>query len=188
MKKQVKNFKQYLKQNYINIIIKILLIAIVIVADLLTKGFFEDKSGKVEFIPGFIYFTFVKNTGAAFGIFPNGSGWLVVFSVVFLLVFVLYDIGNKEQNWWSHTGFALIFAGAIGNMVDRLALGYVRDFIALDFMEFPVFNVADISVTIGCVLYIIYLITYIFDIRKRKKTKISIKNKTKDNDNTSAEI
>ena len=171
MKKTFRKFKKYIKENYINIIIKILIIALVLTVDLLTKSAFEGKGERQEFIPGILYFTFVKNTGAAFGIFPNGSGWLVVFSIVFLLVFILYDIGNKEKNWWSHLGFAFIFSGAIGNMIDRMALGYVRDFIALDFMNFPVFNFADVCVTIGCILYIVYLITYIFDIRKKKKAK-----------------
>ncbi len=166
-----KYIKDYIKKNYIWIIIKTLLIALFIFADIATKVHFAKAQGDSEFIPKVISFTFVKNTGAAFGIFPNGSAWLVVFSVLFLLIFTLYDVANKEQNTFSQLGFAFVFAGAIGNMIDRIFLGYVRDFIVFDFMNFPVFNLADVFITIGCILYVIYILIYLFVTKKNKKIK-----------------
>lgn len=169
----MKKFIDYIKCNYKLIIIKTLLLAVFLALDLLTKSYFEKVDDEIVLINGVLSFTFVKNTGAAFGIFPNGSAWLVVFSVIFLIVFILYDLGNKEQNVWSRLGFVFIFAGAIGNMIDRIFYGYVRDFISFDFITFPVFNVADVLITIGCILYVIYLLQYLFYVKKNKKKKVN---------------
>ncbi len=172
MKKYIKEFTTYVKKHYKTIILKLLIIGLFITADLLTKAHFEKQAEDKQVIKGFLYFTYVENTGAAFGIFPNQSAWLLIFSIIFLIVFIFYDIANKERNIWSELGFAFIFAGAIGNMVDRYQLGYVRDFISFDFINFPVFNIADVCITIGCVFYVIYLLVYLFYIKKSKKQTV----------------
>ena len=184
----MKKFTQYIKENYISLIVKFVVVAVIIALDLITKSLSQNMKGDKTFIPNVISFSFVKNTGAAFGIFENGSAWLAIFSVIFLIVFVLYDLGNKEQNWFSKLGFAFIFSGAIGNMIDRIFLGYVRDFISFDFINFPVFNVADVAITIGCGLYVIYLITYVFDIRKKKKIEKTTTMQTNENTDDNKEI
>ncbi len=173
MKQYFKEIKNYITKHYKTLIVKVVLIIFFIIADLLTKAYFANLQHDVEVIPNILSFTFVKNTGAAFGIFPNKSAWLLVFSVIFLIIFTLYDLSNKERNVWSELGFAFVFAGAIGNMVDRIFLGYVRDFIALDFIKFPVFNMADVCITIGCILFVIYLLIYLF---ATKKTQNKAKN------------
>ena len=105
----------------------------------------------VAFIPEFLGFTYVKNFGAAFSSF-QGQQWL------FALIFAVFTAGiiweyfkkpmgfNKFERWC----IAAIYAGGLGNMIDRVRLGYVVDMIETLFMNFPVFNVADCFITCGC--------------------------------------
>ena len=78
---------------------------------------------------------------------------------------VAFDIFYKKDfkaNGWYRVGFACIFGGIIGNMVDRIFVGFVRDFISLDFINFPVFNVADIALTVGCICFAVFVIFFAF--------------------------
>ena len=114
--------------------------------------------GHVEFIPDILSFTYVENTGAAFSSF-KGMQWL------FLLVFVVFTAGvvwefvKKKMPFTTFERWciAIIYAGGLGNMIDRLRLGYVVDMIQTEFMTFPVFNVADCFITCGCVLLLAHL-------------------------------
>ena len=115
----------------------------------------------VEFIPGFLGFTFVKNTGAAFSSF-EGQQWL--FALIFLLftAAVLWEYFKKPMPFTTFERFciAAIYAGGLGNMIDRVRLGYVVDMIETKFMEFPVFNVADCFICCGCVLLMVHLLIW----------------------------
>lgn len=107
-------------------------------------------------IPHIAEFVFVKNTGAAFSIL-SGKVWLLsAVSMIFCIAVVVYMIWKRPKNPLLCTSLALIFAGALGNAIDRIAYGYVVDFINLSFMNFPVFNIADIAITIGAVLIVVY--------------------------------
>ncbi len=103
-------------------------------------------------IKGFFYLTLVHNRGAAFGILKNQLPLFILTS--FLAIILIYlnlknSAGSKKFSA-GNLGLGLILAGAVGNLIDRLVLGYVIDF--LDFRVWPVFNVADSSITIGAVL------------------------------------
>ncbi|MCF0232765.1 MAG: signal peptidase II, partial [Enterococcus sp.] len=109
-------------------------------------------------IPGLLSFTFVKNTGAAWGIFQDSTLALSIISLVvvfFLIVYVF--ILDKNINKLVFYASILICAGGIGNVISRFINGYVVDFIKFDFINFPVFNIADICVTIGFVLALVGL-------------------------------
>lgn len=161
--------KQYFKDNWKSILIKILIVVAIITADLLTKVYFSKTTGEINFIPDFITFEYVENTGAAYGIFGNSTIFLVIITFIFIIGFIAWDIYNKEKNIWSLLGFSFIVGGAIGNLVDRLAFGYVRDFIKVNGVKlFGVFNIADAFITIGCVCYIIYMVLSFIKERKRK--------------------
>lgn len=123
----------------------------------------------VTVIPGLIDFTFVKNTGAAFSIFSNATWILSILSIVFCIAIVIYFIKSKPSNPLFCTCISMLFAGALGNAIDRVFLGYVIDFIQTTFISFPVFNVADISITVGAFLMIIYEI--FFDKDENKKAE-----------------
>ena len=110
----------------------------------------------VSVIEGVLNFTYLENTGIAFGIFSDFDGLKVVFIVVPILItlYLFSLLNNKEfQNPFSHISLLLIISGAIGNIIDRIFRGYVIDFIQFDIDIFPyIFNIADSSVTIGLLL------------------------------------
>ena len=103
-------------------------------------------------------FVLVHNTGAAWGILAGNTMALGAFSAIVVLVLAVYFLVNaKTVNLFQTVGFGLIVAGGIGNAIDRFVQGYVTDFIAVTFIDFPVFNVADIGVTCGVVILFIGL-------------------------------
>ena len=112
-----------------------------------------------EFIPDVLDLSFVKNMGAAFSIGEGAGPVFIVFAAV-VLAFGIWLV-------WSHDSLpmplvvsvACVCGGGVGNMIDRMIFGYVTDFFATTFMDFPVFNVADIFVTVGIVVSVIlYLV------------------------------
>ena len=111
-----------------------------------------------EFIPGFIGFSYVQNTGGAWGMF-SGAIWL--FAGIFLLfaVFIVWEFSKKRLPFTTFERWCIVavFAGGLGNMIDRLRLGFVVDMIKTQFMDFPVFNVADCFITCGCILLLVHL-------------------------------
>ncbi len=118
-------------------------------------------------ISGIFYLTHVENTGGAWGIF-GGSTWLfVVVLVLFVgvLGFLIYKKWLTKK--FEFVCLAGILGGGIGNLIDRLATGRVTDMIAFDFMKFPVFNVADCFITVGCFALIVYVL--FFDRSKSKQ-------------------
>lgn len=121
--------------------------------------------------PGVFGFTYVENTGAAFGVLGKSTLVLTVVSALAMVVlcFVLVKF-RKELSKFGRVGLALIIAGGLGNLIDRVFLGYVVDFINLEFMRFAVFNVADICATVGTVCL---LIAIIFGERKKGKGELS---------------
>lgn len=142
-----------------------------IVLDLLSKHFFaeyfESNSGDITIIPNFFVFTFLKNTGAAYGMFGDNTIWLSVFSIVFIILIILYDIFNHQNSILYTLGMGFIISGAIGNLVDRLFLGYVRDFISIRLFSF-VFNLADLFITIGVICFAVHLIMNMIKDKKGK--------------------
>jgi signal peptidase II len=105
------------------------------------------------FLKHFVYLTLVKNKGAAFGIFPSFSSVFIIATFLFILIILLNYKKIKMLNSFIKYGVVLQFAGAGSNLIDRVRFGYVIDFIDLRF--WPVFNLADISITIGAFLLII---------------------------------
>ena len=116
---------------------------------------------QIEMIPGVLGLTYVRNTGAAFSSF-EGMQWL--FAVIFLIFtgLILWEYFKKPQPFtrlerWC---IAAIYGGGLGNMIDRLRYGYVVDMIKTEFMEFPVFNVADCFITCGCIMLLVHLVFF----------------------------
>lgn len=106
---------------------------------------------------------YLENKGAAFGIMQNQRWFFVVsFVVVILIIFLLYiKLPTSQRFIPLHICSALIVAGAIGNLIDRVRLGYVVDFFYFSLIDFPIFNVADIFVVIGVItLAIVILFVY----------------------------
>lgn len=108
-----------------------------------------EPHGPLPVLP-FFYFTYVENTGAAFGIGHSRNGFFIVLSILLLGVLFYLQRSWPKDNPWLQGGLLLVAGGALGNVYDRIAYGYVVDF--LDFRVWPVFNVADSCVCIGASL------------------------------------
>jgi len=117
--------------------------------------------GHKDFIPGFLGLTYHRNDGAAWSML-EGQQWL------FALIFVLFTVAviwEYKKKYFAFTAFerwciAAVYAGGLGNMIDRLRLGYVVDMIETEFISFPVFNVADCFITCGCIALIFHLVFF----------------------------
>ena len=107
----------------------------------------------VPFLPGLLQLTYVRNTGAAFSSF-EGQQWLFALVFAFFTGLVLYEYFKKPMGFTAFERWciAAIYGGGLGNMIDRVRLGYVVDMLETTFVEFPVFNVADCFITCGCFL------------------------------------
>ena len=138
-----------------------ILIGILLILDQLTKFWAASTfplNGQGQAIGLGFYFTYVRNTGAAFGIFQEGTFPLAILStVVSLALFLFLLLRAKTLPVVQRYAIASILAGAIGNMIDRFRLQYVVDFIhfKLPNFDFPVFNVADSCVVVGAALLIL---------------------------------
>lgn len=147
-----------------NILKKLLVIAGIVTVDLATKIILEGKSLTV--INGVLSFESTHNTGAAWSMLEGRMALFIIGAIVFVLAMFLFDYFKKEQNKVYFAGFVLMLAGAIGNLIDRAVYGYVRDFIKLDFINFPIFNIADMALTVGAIVFSIYVL-FIFDTKKK---------------------
>ncbi len=115
-------------------------------------------SDNVVFIKNVINFTYVENTGAAFSTF-GGTRWLLVtITAVVCIAIFLFMFSNRCKQLPLFWGLAILIAGGLGNLIDRVIYGYVVDFIEPVFVNFATFNIADCAVTIGAVVVIISLI------------------------------
>ena len=116
---------------------------------------------QIEAIPGVFHLTYVQNTGAAFSSF-QGMMWL--FAVIFVLFTagILWEFSKKRMPFstFERWCIAAVYAGGLGNMIDRVRMGFVVDMIEVEFMRFPVFNVADCFITCGCTALLVSLVLF----------------------------
>lgn len=111
-----------------------------------------------DFIPGILSFTYIRNTGAAWSLLEGKMWFFYIITVIVVAVVIYVLIKNVNGSKWFTIGLTLVLAGAVGNFVDRLRLGYVVDMFQTDFINFPIFNIADMSLVIGVACIFIYLI------------------------------
>ena len=150
-----------------------LFIAAIVLADQITKllvvaniPLYTD----VPFLPGVICLTYAQNTGGAWSIF-QGQQWLfaaifAALTVLLLLEYFKFRMPFTKLERWL---LAAVYGGGLGNMIDRLRLGYVVDMIETEFITFPVFNVADCFISCGCILLILHLAFFNKEFWKEEK-------------------
>ncbi len=149
-----------------NMIIVLVVIALVLVFDMLSKSFFDGK--QINVLTNVFSFTSAHNEGAAWSLFDGKVNMLIVVTLLFLVAFTIFHLSSVKNNTMlGSVAFALIFGGALGNFIDRIIFGYVRDFIYVELINFPVFNIADSCLTVGVVLFAINIIFFV----KTKNTK-----------------
>ena len=147
-----------------NTLKKLLIIAGIVTVDIATKILLEGKS--ITLINGVLSFESTHNTGAAWSMFDGRMGLFISGAIVFVITMFLFDYFAKIQNKFYFAGFVLMLSGAIGNLIDRAVYGYVRDFIKLDFINFPIFNIADMALVAGCIIFSIFIL-FMFDTKKK---------------------
>jgi len=136
---------------------------LIIIIDQITKILISSSftsTTVIHLIPGLFNIVYLKNTGAAFSMFSDHVDILGIISAVFCIGVIIYCIIAKPKNKLQRISLMLIFAGALGNAIDRIFRGFVIDFIETAFINFPVFNIADIAITVGAFLLVIYVIFF----------------------------
>lgn len=182
LEKFLKAAWDYIKQAKIELIVLFAALAV----DLITKALVAANiplGGSVTVIPNFLYFTYIHNYAAAFGsrfgldkLF-GGTGTTVFFIVLTFVAigfFAYFMYRNRGKSLVYRLAFALIIGGAIGNLVDRMAFGYVRDFVQIVYFgltifgqtSFAIFNIADAALCVGVAMFLVY---YIFIYKEPKK-------------------
>ncbi|MDD4815903.1 MAG: signal peptidase II [Clostridia bacterium] len=148
MKNIIKNNKFYI------IIVAIFVLGLAL--DLITKIVFANQN--FDIINGVLSVYYTQNSGAGFSLFSDYTFLLTIFSAIILIGLVVFNIKFKPNSKLFSVSMGLIFAGAVGNFLDRVFLGSVRDFIRFDFINFPIFNLADCCLTIGAVLLCVFML------------------------------
>ena len=125
---------------------------------------------KIPFLPGVLQFTYIQNTGAAFSSF-EGQQWLFALIFALFTVLVIWEFKTKKMGFlpFERWCIAAIYGGGLGNMIDRIRMGYVVDMIETVFMDFPVFNVADCFITCGCIAMMVSLFFFNKEFWKEEK-------------------
>ena len=147
-----------------------ILAAIIVAVDQFTKFLTVqniDLYEIVEVIPNVLSWMYIRNTGAAWSIL-EGQMWffyLITIIVVGAVIYYLQKFGKNSRLF--SIALALILAGSIGNFIDRIRFEYVIDMVRLEFINFPIFNVADMSLSIGVFLMIIFV--FIYERNEKKK-------------------
>jgi signal peptidase II len=146
----------------------LLLTGAVLVLDQVTKGMVDrwmSLHQSIEIIPNFAHLTYIRNTGAAFGFLAGSpSQWRIVFFVFISVVAIgciIYLLKNLTPNeTTTKVSLSLILSGALGNLIDRIRLGEVIDFIDLHWyrLHWPAFNVADSAITMGMLLLLVQML------------------------------
>lgn len=125
----------------------------------------------IDVLDGILRFRYVENTGAIFGSFATHTAFLTVFSVILLGVTIFLLVKNKNKNKLVSLCLLFMISGGVGNIIDRIRLHYVVDYIEPLFVDFAVFNFADCLITVGAFTLIFYLIyDLIKDTRSNKNT------------------
>ena len=158
-------------------ILSIIVILAVIAADVATKyaaALNLAEGEAVTAIPHVAELSYVENRGAAFGMLADHRWVFLVFSSLAIVGIVAYLFVRRPKSPLMRVALALVVGGGIGNMIERLAHGYVTDFINFTFVDFYVFNVADACVTVGCGLLILWMIAD--TVREAKAKKLASAN------------
>jgi len=154
--------------------LQIIIIAILVAADQLTKfmlwpALASYPNATMPVIPDVLHFSYVKNTGASFGMLPGMQVFFIVITIIVLAAAVYIMIRYRsKQTPFIKILIAVLFSGALGNLVDRIAFGYVRDFIDFRLFDFWkwVFNIADAALVVGAILLGIYILFFYKDKNK----------------------
>ena len=168
--------EKYTKKKIITVIIQYMSIAVLVAADLFIKKIVIDNIAlyeDVKFIEGLYGWTYVQNTGMAWGMFNDNPALLSVITGVAVLLILVYITLPVKRAWAYEICIPMILAGGLANTIDRISRGFVVDYIKTLYVDFPVYNFADCLITCGAAVLMIYLIYEIVrDTKKEKREKM----------------
>lgn len=133
----------------------------VVVLDQVSKALVRSSimpGASVPLVRGVFELTYVRNVGAAFGLFPGRQPVFIAVSVAVLVGVAIYWRRARPSEWPVVIALSLIFGGSLGNLIDRVGVGKVTDFFYFSVVDFPVFNVADIAIVGGAILLMAWLL------------------------------
>lgn len=166
-----------MKKKVIKIIITIF---ILLVLDQVAKLYMLMEKPQIELFHGFLSLSYVENTGSAFGIASGNLLTVMVSNLIILAIIVKFMINQFDRmDKLTKIILCIVLAGGISNLIDRIAHGFVVDYIKIDLFSFPVFNLADIYIVVGWIMLVFLTAKYTF---KMQKTKDSLKEGSKYNE------
>ncbi|NLO47513.1 MAG: signal peptidase II [Clostridiales bacterium] len=141
--------------------IYIIISAVIITADQLFKQWISAHvpvGGELRLLPGLIRLTNVHNTGAAFSLFQDMQTIILIITGVFCLIVIFGLIMKSVKGVFGNLALAMVLGGALGNMIDRVLTGSVVDMFDFQFIRFAVFNIADVFITFGALMFCVFIL------------------------------
>ncbi|MCP3680577.1 MAG: lipoprotein signal peptidase [Gammaproteobacteria bacterium] len=153
-------------RNRYRLLIWLVIVVAIVIADQVSKSFIVKNlmPGDSYHLFDWLSFTLVRNSGAAFSMLQRAGGWqrwiFVAVAAAISIMIIVSLIRMPARRWWQPLSLSLILGGALGNLYDRITLGYVNDFIDFHIgtWHFAIFNVADAAITVGVLLLLITLL------------------------------
>ena len=146
-----------MKRNLTKVILFFGIIFFCVILDHVSKAVLTNKS--FDILGSLLRVDYTKNTGAAFSMLSGARVFFIIITLIFVGVLITMFLLTKQKHISFVWGASLVSGGAIGNLIDRIAFGFVKDFISISF--FPaVFNLADLFITIGTIILIVYILFY----------------------------
>ncbi|MBR6771854.1 MAG: signal peptidase II [Clostridia bacterium] len=148
-------------QPAVKLAVSVVVIAVIIAADILLKKFTVEKiqgTDGIVLIPGVIKLTYATNDGAAWSMLRGEQEFFIILTVAVLMVVGYILIRGYVKGWFGVISLVSCIGGTIGNFIDRVKQGYVVDMFETLFVEFPIFNIADIFLTLGCIALGVYIL------------------------------
>lgn len=155
-------------------VITVMSIAVLVSLDQIIKLLvikYLEPIGSLPLIDGFIQLNYAENTGAAFGSFSGYTWILSIFTLAVIVAGLVYILSGKLKFGVEYVCISLVLAGGLGNLIDRISRGFVVDYIEPLFIDFAIFNFADILVTCSAVVLIIWMLYGIYKDAKKEKVQ-----------------
>lgn len=165
---------KYNKKKILTVVLQLAGIALLVAVDLLIKKIVLDNIAlyeKIDFIKGLYGWTYIQNTGVAWGMFDGNPELLSVVTGVIIVIGIGYVVSPFKRPLAYDIFIPMIISGGLANMIDRVIRGFVVDYIDTLFIEFPVYNFADCLVCVGAFALVFYMIYEIIRDTKAEKLK-----------------
>ena len=166
-------------------IISLIIAAVSVVIDQLIKYIVDNSielGGSVSFIPHVLSLTHIRNQGAAWSIMEGRTWFLVLMPVVVIAAALVFMYRNRGGSKLMLISLALVMGGGIGNLIDRVRMHEVIDYLKCELFNFPIFNFADICVVVGAALFCVYMLFFDEKASKKAEEEKAAEQKPSEND------